>query len=93
VAGVFGSGALRMTWNPVNPCTDAAILDGGGSPEAEVAAWWNRLERRERVAIGMTLYMDAELAATFDWSSPWEHLCAVGQQMRIHMWYDDEKWC
>jgi hypothetical protein len=67
------------------------------STELEVASWWDSLEEQARLAIGATLYGNPEEPGAveywleyWDWAQRWEDLAPVGQQMRLHMYFDSE---
>jgi hypothetical protein len=63
---------------------DAQIVADGGSPESEVAAWWDGLDAKRRAIFARACgaaYQGASLGK-------WEDLSPFGQQMPIHMWYD-----
>ena len=61
------------------------------SPESEVRAWWNSLASTERREIGEGPY-SVGWEDQFDWTVSWDLLAPVGQQLRVHMWYDDVRW-
>jgi hypothetical protein len=62
---------------------DAEILQDGGSEESVVAAWWDSLDVAKRASIASMCGADCDALGK------WEDLNPIGQQMRIHMWYDD----
>jgi hypothetical protein len=77
-----------------------AFLDAaaGISPEAGVSTWWDGLSIEKRREIGSKLYGDRDDADSvkywsdyWDWSLPWKELVPLGQQMRIHIWYDSNR--
>lgn len=62
---------------------DAVIVEGGGSEESNVAAWWDALESEKQVSVARACGADYHVLGK------WEDLIPIGQQMRIHMWYDE----
>ncbi len=65
------------------------------SSESEVSTWWDGLSVERRVEIGSKLYGNREepgsveyWAEYWDWRLCWGELVPIGQQMRVHMWYD-----
>ena len=56
------------------------------APESEVAAWWNSLSEAEQMRVARTVC--GRIWDTYEWGA-WDDLSPFGQQMRIHMFYDD----
>jgi hypothetical protein len=65
------------------------------SPEGEVRSWWNGLDVWERWRVGCLQYWSddpterAGWAEYWDWSADWDFLVPMGQQMRVHMYFDE----
>jgi hypothetical protein len=64
---------------------DDVIVEDGGSPEFEVAAWWDALDSEKQALIAHLC------GADYEQIGKWEDMMPIGQQMRIHMWYDQER--
>lgn len=71
---------------PVKAGGDAQIVAGGGSPEREVARWWDGLALADREVIARQIY--GKMWNEWEWDCPWDELVPIGQQMRLHMHYD-----
>jgi len=67
---------------PVTTRGDAEIVADGGAPEWQVAEWWDSLSRASRLRVATAC------GADYDELGAWVTLNAMGQQMRIHMYYD-----
>ena len=63
---------------------DDEIVADGGSEESECACWWDSLDTIRQVAIARDCGADRSGEI-----SQWDRLVPIGQQMKIHMWYDE----
>ena len=59
----------------------------GMSPERAVAAWWDQLDLKTRLNIAQGICPG--VWHKYDWDCCWEELSAIGQQMRLHMRFDE----
>jgi hypothetical protein len=64
------------------------MVEGPMFPERVVALWWNRLTNAQRDALGRKVYSGSEIWADYRWRCVWDDLAPLGQQMRLHMYYD-----
>lgn len=59
------------------------------SPESAVKTWWNALTPTQRREEASNLLDVKDLQHEWDdWSVPWNELLPIGQQMKLHMYFD-----